>query len=415
VNNLKALVVLENHFFLDSNNKVWCDRVVDYNYLKRYLSVFDSILVTGRTQIVDTITDKKLLVSGENVVFIPMPDFKGAKGLILNIFKLKNIVKESIKKCDCAIYRAPTHLSLFTYQEVIKQHKPLVLEFMMAADKMFDGDGFIKNFLNKLIDKKAKKMCLKANGVSYVTEHILQERYPCKAILESNNTSSFTASYSSIDLPFEMYHKQNWDKASPPPTFNIIHTGYMDSYRKGQDVLIKAFKKVIDNGYKAKLIFIGDGEKKHEFEELANDLNLQNYIKFVGLVKEKNILFDYLKKSHILVFPTQSEGLPRTIIEAMSQGLVCISSPVDGIPELLDNEFLIDYTDVDGYANKIIELINDWQKCCDESNKNFDKSLRYEKSVLENKRINFYRNIEKGCKKDESKKFYNKNSFCLTR
>ena len=65
----RALIVLENHFFLDSNNKVWCDRVVDYNYLKRYLAVFDNIILTGRTQVVDKIEDEKLLVSGRNVEF----------------------------------------------------------------------------------------------------------------------------------------------------------------------------------------------------------------------------------------------------------------------------------------------------------------------------------------------------------
>ena len=147
---MKVLVVLENHFILDSNGKVWCDRVVDYNYLKRYLNVFDNIVLTGRTKIKENIDETKLLVSGNNVEFVPMPDFKGAKGLLLNLFKLKKIIKEQTKKCDCVIYRAPTHLSLFTYKEVLKQNKVLALEFMMAANKMFDGDGIIKKIFNKI-------------------------------------------------------------------------------------------------------------------------------------------------------------------------------------------------------------------------------------------------------------------------
>lgn len=388
----KCLVVLENHFFLDKNNNVWCDRVVDYNYLKRYLKVFDKIVVTGRTQIIDGICDNKLKVSGDNVEFVPLPDFIGAKGLLKNVFRLKKIIKKETKNVDCVIYRAPTHLSLFTYKEVLKSNKPLGLEFMMAADKMFDGNSLIKKILNKFIDYKAKKMCLQANGVSYVTESILQKKYPCKAIKQRNN-NYFTASYSSIDLDKSMYFKQDWSEKKPPLQFNLIHTGYMDSYRKGQDVLIKALKKVIDKGYNVKLTLIGDGDKRKEFENLVNSYKLNDYVVFTGLIKDKIEVLNYLRKSHILVFPTQSEGLPRTIIESMSQGLVCISSPVDGIPELLDSEFLINYDDVDGYADKIIELVNNWKKCCIESEKNYEKSLKYEKKNIERKRSEFYKNF----------------------
>ncbi len=394
---MKALVVLENHFYLDANNNVWCDRVVDYSYLQRYLNVFDSITVTGRTQIIEKIEDKKLLVSGKNVEFVPMPDFKGAKGLLLNIFKLKNIIKQEIKKCDCAIYRAPTHISLFTYKEVIKQNKPLALEFMMAADKMFDGDGIAKRVLNKMVNKRAKKMCLRANGVSYVTESILQKEYPCMAIKEPNNKRFFTESYSSIDLKEDMYYKQEWKKEEKPQLFRIIHTGYMDSYRKGQDVLIKAMKIVVEKGYNVELTFIGDGEKRKEFEDLVKECSLETRVEFKGLVKEKSVILESLRKSHFLVFPTQSEGLPRTIIEAMSQGLVCISSPVDGIPELLEDDFLVNYDDITGYANKIIALINNWDKCCTESINNYNKSLKYCKNNIDKRRKHFYEMITQRC------------------
>lgn len=392
---MKALVILENHFFLDSNSKVWCDRIVDYSYLQRYLEVFDSIILTGRTKIIDKIEDKKLLVSGKNVEFVPLPDFKGAKGLILNLLKLKKIIRKTISMCDCAIYRAPTHLSLFTYKEVIKQKKPLVLEFMMAANKMFEGNGIVKIIINKIIDKKTKKMCLAANGVSYVTEYILQKEYPCRAIIEPNNKKYFTESYSSIDLNKKMYYKQNWDKKNKPKVFKIIHTGYMDSYRKGQDVLIKVLKILVEKGFNVKLTLIGDGEKRKEFEKLVDDYNLKNRVEFKGQIKNKSIILKHLRKSHFLVFPTKSEGLPRTIIEAMSQGLVCISSPVDGIPELLDEEYLINFNDIEGYANKIIELINNWGKCCLESQKNYNKSFKYNNEILNKRRINFYKKIYK--------------------
>ena len=131
---------------------------------------------------------------------------------------------------------------------------------------MIDGKNIIKILVNKLIKLKAKKMCLKANGVSYVTERILQKDYPCKAIIDGESNDFFTSSYSTIDLEEEDFYKRNWKIDEKPEVFKIIHTGYMDSYRKGQDVLIKAVKEVKEAGYNVELILIGDGKKKEEFD-----------------------------------------------------------------------------------------------------------------------------------------------------
>ena len=73
---MKILVVLENHFIKDKNNTIWCDRVVDYNFLQRYLNVFDEVIVSGRCQITSDVVENKLLVSGKNIEFIELPDFK---------------------------------------------------------------------------------------------------------------------------------------------------------------------------------------------------------------------------------------------------------------------------------------------------------------------------------------------------
>ena len=71
----------------------------------------------------------------------------------------------------------------------------------------------------------------------------------------------------------------------------------MDTYRKGQDILIRALKILINDGYNVDLTLIGDGKKREEFEKLSHDLEIEKNVSFLGSIKDKQIIFDCLKKS----------------------------------------------------------------------------------------------------------------------
>ena len=398
---MKLLLILENHFFVDKNGDIWCDRVVDYNFLKRYMTSFSEIIVCGRTD--ETNNGKyKLKVNGPFVFFRKLPNFYGIKGLVKNIYKIRKLIKNYTKEVDAVLYRVPTPLSLFTYKIVLKQNKALGVEFMISADKMIEGKGLIKKFLNKRIDNIAKDICKKANGVSYVTNFVLQQRYPSKSIILAKETDEFfSTSYSTIELEKSNLEPRNWNKLKKPNEYNIIHTGFMDTYRKGQDILIRALRILIDNGFNVNLTLIGDGKKRQEFSKLARDLNIEEKVKFTGLIKDKQKLFNCLKESHLFVFPTEAEGLPRSIIEAMAVGLPCIASPVDGIIELLDSNCLVEKRTPEKYAKKIAEFLNDWEYMIKIGKRNYNKALKYEKSILNEKRQKFYKKL---CKLSKIKK-----------
>ena len=114
---------------------------------------------------------------------------------------------------------------------------------------------------------------------------------------------------------------------------------------------------------------------------------------FTGLLPSPNNVRDELVKSDIFVFPTRAEGLPRAVIEAMAVGLPCLSTPVNGIPELLDNDFMFEPDDVDGFANKIIELIQNPSMLEQISKKNIEKSKEYSWDKLSYRRTKFYEKL----------------------
>ncbi|MBQ7140956.1 MAG: glycosyltransferase family 4 protein [Bacilli bacterium] len=390
---MKILLILESHFYMDENGDVFCDRVVDYNFLKRYLSIFSEVIVCGRTD-ENNNGSYKLKINGDRVKFKKLPNFYGIKGLLFNLLKIKKLINLYVDEADVVLYRVPTPLSIFTYNEVLKKKKVLGVEFMISADKMIEGSGIIKKICNKLIDRIAKKICKKANGVSYVTDYVLQTKYPCKSIIDKNETDEyFSANYSTIELQKKDIVAQKWEKDYKPNVYKIIHTGFMDTYRKGQDILIKASKILIDKGYNIDVTLIGDGKKRNEFEKLANDLKISNKIHFIGSLKDKDKIFEYLRDSHLLVFPTEAEGLPRTIIEGMASGLPCISSPVDGIIELIDSKYLVNTRSSEEYAKAISFLLDNWDLMIELGNKNYEKAKKYEKSLLDKKRQAFYEKL----------------------
>lgn len=93
------------------------------------------------------------------------------------------------------------------------------------------------------------------------------------------------------------------------------------------------------------------------------------------------------------VMPTMAECLPRVIIEAMSKGLPCITTPVSGNPELVSSHFLVDYYDIMTLADRIAELVENKELYERASKENFERSWDYEASVLQERRDEFYRNL----------------------
>ena len=102
-----------------------------------------------------------------------------------------------------------------------------------------------------------------------------------------------------------------------------------------------------------------------------------------------------LIESDMYVFPTQAEGLPRGILEAMAVGLPVLSTPVGGIPEVVERKYLFNPNDVEGFANMICYLADNPEEMNNISHKNFNKALEYKNSILQQKRDIFYQKLIK--------------------
>lgn len=129
--------------------------------------------------------------------------------------------------------------------------------------------------------------------------------------------------------------------------------------------LIKAFHKVRLQLPTAQLLMIGDGELLESCKKLVVKLGLTDAVQFEG-VQEPNRVAELLNQSSVFVQNSMrtpendSEGTPLSVLEAMSCQLPVIATNHAGMVDVINdgvNGFLVEENDIDGLANKMLELI----------------------------------------------------------
>ncbi|HZW63244.1 MAG TPA: glycosyltransferase family 4 protein [Flavobacteriaceae bacterium] len=136
----------------------------------------------------------------------------------------------------------------------------------------------------------------------------------------------------------------------------ILSVGRLD-YQKNQDLLIRAFSKIQAKDWK--LVLVGNGNKKKEYETLVSALGIQDAVTFTGVVSNVS---PYLSRSSIFVLSSRFEGFPNALIEAMYFGLACIATQCPSGPSELirnyENGILIPVEDEMALVKSLNTLIN---------------------------------------------------------
>lgn len=391
---IKALVVIDGHLIVTPDGKIWSQRIYDYNFFKRYLDVFDSIRVVSRIKESDNNDNYPNLCSGDNVEFFGIDDFRGPKQYITKYFTINSKIKRAFSNCDCAIFRIPSTTGYLFMNKFKKNKLPYSIEVVVDPWDSFSNDkAFYIQIIRRIWTKRLKKACLQANGVSYVTKNALQNRYPSFAKTYGEDENHFESYYSSVKLSKE-YFKNSVEYKEKNSELKIIHVSNMiANSTKGHKEIIEAVSILHNKGINIKVEFVGQGDKIDFFKEYANKLNVEDKIKFIGALSSSDEVRDALMKADMFVFPSHAEGLPRVLIEAMAVGLPCLSTNINGIPELLDSEYLVEVGDSKTLAHKIERFINDEKLREVEGKRNIKIAMEYMDDKLQLRRNEFYKKL----------------------
>jgi glycosyltransferase involved in cell wall biosynthesis len=145
---------------------------------------------------------------------------------------------------------------------------------------------------------------------------------------------------------------------------NSIRIGYVGRLTevKGLEFFIKAAKIILSQnaGQNIKFLIVGDGPLKNSLEALALNLGIEHDVIFLGHRYDCDQLTSEMS---IVVLPSLSEGIPMSLLEALSLGKPVVATRVGGVPEVIEdgvNGVLVGAGDETAIARACTSMINNY-------------------------------------------------------
>lgn len=166
--------------------------------------------------------------------------------------------------------------------------------------------------------------------------------------------------YNGLDLPRFPFHGDGRDED------HVVAVGRLVE-KKGFDVLIDALAELRRRGRTLRATLVGDGEERVALERRARERGLlEGTLTFTGPLDQDGVR-EVMQRATVFCLPCvvgedgNRDALPTVLLEALAVGLPCVSTPVTGIPEILDAGRVgrvVPERDVEATATALEELLD---------------------------------------------------------
>jgi glycosyltransferase involved in cell wall biosynthesis len=197
-------------------------------------------------------------------------------------------------------------------------------------------------------------------AVSDEVKHSIQSQYKFNGKLEGK--PKLCTILNGVDTDQLLADSQ--DRHSVKPEFGIpdhhqlvVHVANFTPKKRHED-LIRAARLVIDQEPQVTFLLVGQGPLEPDIRAQVKNLNLAGNVVFAGFRTDAPRL---IGAADVFVLPSQFEGLPIAMLEAMALGRPVIASRVGGVPEVISDGvdgLLIDPLSPGQLAEKILAVIN---------------------------------------------------------
>ena len=208
------------------------------------------------------------------------------------------------------------------------------------------GSSFIGPFYEKLVLKMPVQMA-----------HVVSESTK-KDLIKINAKVRINVLYNGIDI-------QEYNGLTSEEHYQkyLLFIGRLVS-TKNLNTVILALKHVIIDFPDVKLVVVGRGPMRNNWEQLSVENGLNSNISFAGHISETE-KFNLLRNCTALVLPSILEGFGRVIIEAFAMSKPVLASKIRSLSEVIDDGkdgFLIPPYDIKSWANAIKDVFRNFEK-----------------------------------------------------
>lgn len=294
------------------------------------------------------------------------------------------IIEECAKDCDAIVAHVPSWNSHHSIDIAKKLNIPF-MEVVVGCiwDSMWNYD-----WRGKLLAIpeffKEKRQVASSRYTLYVTEHFLQNRYPCKGVTEHASNVCIDKVPESV-LTERLAKIESYTRDTP---INIATTASVSVRYKGQEYVIKALAKLNKElGFNYHYYMMGGGDQTF-LKGVAQEAGVTEYVHFLGSLPHDKVT-ETLDKMDLYIQPSKQEGLPRALIEGMSRALPAVGTRVAGIPELLSDDYLVKKGSVDEIV-RVLSTKMDKESMKKQAKTNFEKASEYTLDIINKRRQAFF-------------------------
>lgn len=132
-------------------------------------------------------------------------------------------------------------------------------------------------------------------------------------------------------------------------------------HKKGFDVLLRAFRQLVDSGVDARLVIGGQGDELASLTALCSELDLDDRVELGVWIEDVSVTLD---ESDLFVLPSRDEPFGIVMLEAMARGLPIVSTKTQGPSQVLDdsNAYLVEIGSEDALFEAMRQAIAEPEK-----------------------------------------------------
>lgn len=263
--------------------------------------------------------------------------------------RLRDLSRITLHRDDIVVPRIPEITAVALWLRSAAARTPRFPFFVADPVGMAETMG-LRSPAPQIMLLAAKAMRRASHGAIWVTQTSLQ------AVVGEHHHTNVVSPNAAVHPSLHLLIPRLLPVGRP---FVFCAVGQQESPLKGHQFAIRSLYRLREAGIDARLEFVGGGSYQSELRHICESLGLSEHVTFHGQLKDRTQVFCVLRHSDALIHPSLSEGLPRAIVEAMTQGLPIAASTAGGSPELVLPELLSAPGDVDGLHRTMLKIATD--------------------------------------------------------